>query len=305
MIGLNHLLDLGLYPVRKGTTDIMGLEVAGIVQDANGNDTDREVCALLPGGGYSEYCVAREEHCLPIPFDKNDPARFIKAAGLPETVFTVWKNLFWNGPDTLKEKRVFIHGGTSGIGTTAIEMARAFGASSITCTVGSEAKARFCKDVLGVDYVFDYTSEEWWEKAQGTDVILDMVGGDYLQKNISLLRSDGRLVIIGFLGSPISEKVNMTRVLLKGLTITGSVLRSSSDESKAKLCSEIHQHVWPRIDDTSIKLPYINNLLPLSEYKKGFELMAGPWCMGKIILCPDSLYEEQQVAFDSMRAQVR
>jgi len=276
------LQNEGLYPARPGMSDVLGLEAAGVLVDEQGNETGEEVCALLPGGGYAEYCAVERDHCLSIPFSSND--RFDKSAALPEATFTVWKNLFWNGKDTLAGKRVFIHGGSSGIGSTAIALCKSFGATFIATTAGDDKKCEFSLQ-CGADAAFNYKEQKWWDYAKKYDVVLDMVGGDYLQKNLTLLDGDGRLVIVGFLGSPISEKVNMSRVLLKSLTVTGSVLRSAPNSVKSQLCENLQNHVWPRIYDGSLQLPHVSHVFnSLDKYQKAHELMREGSHLGKIVL---------------------
>ncbi len=275
------LQNQGLYPARPGQTDILGLELSGDVMDKNW-DGPSEVCALVGGGAYAEFCPVERGLILPIPFKGKD--RLEKAACLPETVFTVWKNLFWQGPDTLKGKHVFIHGGASGIGSTGIAMAKEFGASQVTTTVGNEEKAKFVTQI-GADAVFRHDKEEWWKTAKQADVILDFIGGDYLSKNIGLLRNQGRLVLLGFLQNPVSQKVNMARVLLKSLTITGSVLRSSPIESKIQLCDEIREHVWPRIESGDLDLPFISHRFSgIEAFEEAHETMTSSAHIGKIVV---------------------
>ncbi len=296
------LQDAGLYPARPGASDVLGLEVAGEVVEASAGARARglregdAVCALVPGGGYAEYCAASATHCLPVPHfgvgagAEHAAARLARAAALPETCFTVWKNLFWAGPSTLAGKSVFVHGGAGGIGSTAIVLAKALGAAQVQATAGGEAKRRFCEDECGADRAFDYRADPaWWSKAGKADVVLDCVGGSYLEPNLGLLKDNGRLVIIGFLQGAVSH-VNMTRVLLKSLTITGSVLRSAPDRDKAQLRDALLEHIWPRLDDGSIKLPpRLDIMSGLERYKAAHETMtSSPSFCGKVVLRVDS-----------------
>ncbi|GBG29513.1 Quinone oxidoreductase [Hondaea fermentalgiana] len=267
----------GGYPVRPDQTDVLGLELAGVAEQSG-----EEVCALVGGGAYAEYCITDERLTLPIPFQGDD--RFVRAAALPETTFTVWKNLFWDGPDTLKGKSVFVQAGASGIGTTAIAMAKAFGASRVTTTARDDERCKFCTDVVGADVCYNYNTEEW-EKEEKADVILDMVGGSYLPRHLKMMQQGARLVILGFLGSPVTEKLNMTRVLLKNLTITGSVLRSAPDSEKARICEELKRHVWPRLASGEIALPHISHTFEgIDAYADAFEDMNNSKHKGKMVL---------------------
>jgi NADPH2:quinone reductase len=298
------LQDAGLYPARPGVSDVLGLEVAGEVVEASAGARARglregdAVCALVPGGGYAEYCAASASHCLPVPrfgADAGSPAaaaaaRQSRAAALPETCFTVWRNLMWAGPATMRGKSVFVHGGAGGIGSTAIALAKAFGAAEVQATAGGEAKRRFCEDECGANRAFDYRADPaWWSKAGKADVVLDCVGGSYLEPNLGLLKDNGRLVIIGFLQGAVSQ-VNMTRVLLKSLTITGSVLRSAPDSDKARLRDALLEHVWPRLDDGSLNLPPRLDVLDgLERYKAAHATMtSSPSFCGKLVLRVDS-----------------
>lgn len=275
------LQNEGAYPVRPGQTDVLGLELAGVDQDSG-----EEVCALVGGGAYADFCVTDHRMTLPVPFKGED--RFVKAAALPETTFTVWKNLFWNGPDSLKGKSVFIQSGTSGIGTTAIAMAKAFGASHVATTARDDDRCKFCVEVAGADECFNYKTEAWEEKAKA-DVILDMVGGSYLPRHLKMMNQGARLVIIGFLQSPVTEKANLSRVLLKNLTITGSVLRSAPDTEKARICEELKRHVWPRIEAGEIALPHISHTFHgLESYADAFDDMKNSRHMGKMVVTLDN-----------------
>ena len=275
----------GHYPPPPGATDLLGLEVSGTIA-ALGDGVDRwsegdRVCALTPGGGYAEYCVTPAAHCLPVPagFD------MVAAAALPETCFTVWHNVFQRG--RLKAGETFlVHGGSSGIGTTAIQLAKQFGARVIT-TAGSDEKCKAC-EALGADLAINYREKDWVEAVKafagkrGVDLILDMVGGDYVQKNLSVLAWDGRLVNIAFLKGAKVE-LNLGLFMIKRQTLTASTLRAQSDESKAKIAQELHDQVWPLIEARKIK-PLIYRTFPLAEATEAHKLMESSAHIGKIML---------------------
>lgn len=275
---------MGLYPPPPGAPDTPGLEVAGEVI-ATGPGVTRwqtgdRVCALVGGGGYAEYCLAHEGHAMPVP--KGLSA--VEAAALPETFFTVWTNVFERG--ALKAGETFlIHGGTSGIGTTAIQLAVAFGARVIA-TAGSAEKCAACEK-LGAEAINyrdkDFTAEvKSLTGGRGADVILDMVGGDYIQKNILSAAPDGRIVSIAFLNGPTAE-VNFMPVMLKRLTLTGSTLRPRSIEEKAALASALEAKVWPLIEGGRVK-PLVDSTFPLAEAAKAHALMESSSHIGKIVL---------------------
>jgi len=277
----------GNYPPPMGAPqDIPGLEVAGIVVETGDAVTEfkvgDKVCALLSGGGYAEYAVAHAGHCLPIPenFD------FVQAASLPETVFTVWHNVFQRG--RLAGGETFlVHGGSSGIGITAIQLAKAFGAKVFT-TAGSAEKCDACV-ALGADICVNYKTENFEEKlsSDGVDVILDMVAGDYIPKNIRLLKNDGRLVFINTMkGGKVDasvDDVDYGLIMKKRLIITGSTLRNRSDDFKSALASEILENVWPVMEGGQFK-PVIARTFSLDEAREAHSLMETSSHIGKIIL---------------------
>lgn len=278
---------LGLYPPPPGASPLPGLEVAGIVEAVNSSDTDikvgDEVCALVPGGGYAELCTAPVQTCLPVPKGLS----MAEAAGIPETFFTVWSNLFDRAG--LKEgETLLVHGGSSGIGTTAIQLAKAFGVQVIT-TVGSAEKAKFCEG-LGADKVINYRDEDYEEVVldycggAGVNVVLDMVGGDYIQKNINCLAPDGRHVSIAFLQGP-QVAINMMPVMLKRLTLTGSTLRPRDNGFKGAIANALREKVWPLLERGKLK-PVVHAVLPLGEANEAHRLMEASSHMGKIILEP-------------------
>lgn len=274
---------LGNYPPPAGASDIPGLEVSGTIAAVAGDVTDWQVgdacCALVPGGGYAQFCTAPAVQCLPVPagFDLQ------QAAALPETFNTVWSNVFDRGGLQAGET-ILIHGGSSGIGTTAIQLAKAFGATVFT-TAGSAEKCQACL-ALGADRAINYREEDFAEivkQAGGADVILDMVGGAYINKNINILKLDGRLVFIAFLGGPVVEKFNFQKVMLKRLTITGSTLRPRSISDKAALASALRQQVWPLLEKGSIK-PIIHQVFDLEDAVGAHRLMESSQHIGKILL---------------------
>lgn len=278
----------GRYPPPPGASDIPGLEVAGTViaagTEAAWPAVGEHVCALVTGGGYASHCVAAASACLPFPrgFDA------IAAGALPETFFTVWHNVFERG--TLKQGEAFlVHGGSSGIGTTAIQLARAFGAFVAT-TAGSDEKCAACR-ALGADLAINYRTEDFAEaiKAKapggGVDVILDMVGGAYTARNLRCLKPDGRLVNIAFLAGSKAE-LDLMPVMLKRLTLTGSTLRSRDDGFKARLAAALKDKVWPLLDAGRVR-PVIHAMLPLAEAAAAHRLMESSAHIGKIVLTPE------------------
>jgi len=278
---------LGKYPPPPGASPVPGLEVAGEVT-AVGDDVDSpsvgdRVCALITGGGYAEYAVAEAALCLPVPSSLS----IVEAAALPETFFTVWSNVFDRAG--LKEGETFlVHGGASGIGTTAIQMAKAMGATVFT-TAGSEEKCAACRD-LGADYVVNYREQDFVAEfrnvteEKGIDVILDMVLGEYMQKNISLAAEDGRIVIIAGLQGFKSE-VNFAPVMLKRLVITGSTLRARETEFKTTIARNLEKHIWPKLESGVIR-PVIYKTLPLAQAAEAHRIMEAGEHIGKILLQP-------------------
>jgi putative PIG3 family NAD(P)H quinone oxidoreductase len=279
------LQRLGAYPLPADADPLPGLEVAGeVVQLGEGASRWQpgdKVMALAHGGGYAEYCRVNERHCLPVPGSLS----FVEAAAIPETFFTVWYNVFMRARLASGET-ILCHGGSSGIGTTAIQLARAFGASSIV-TAGSDEKCRFCRD-LGADHAINYKSEDWETvvadrtAGAGVDVVLDMVAGPYMQKNLNVLGRDGRYVIIAFLQGP-SAALNMSQVLLKRLTITGSTLRPQTTDEKATIAAQVRDHVLPLLESGDIR-PIIHSTFPLADARLAHELMESSRHMGKIVL---------------------
>ncbi|WP_342640820.1 NAD(P)H-quinone oxidoreductase [Rhodoligotrophos ferricapiens] len=275
----------GHYPPPPGAPTTPGLEIAGEVVRC-GPGTARfkagdRVCALVAGGGYAEYCVAAEANCLPIP----EGLTPIEAAGLPETFFTVWTNVFQRGGLQAGEV-LLVHGGTSGIGTTAIMLGRAFGAR-VFATAGSPEKCRAC-ETLGAERGINYREDDFVEivkaatEGRGADVILDMVGGDYIARNIQAAAVDGRIVMIAFLGGP-SAKVNFMPVMVKRLNLTGSTLRPRSVEEKAVIARELETHVWPLLASGVIK-PVIDSTFPLVNAAQAHQRLEQGSHIGKVVL---------------------
>jgi NADPH2:quinone reductase len=276
---------LGLYPAPKGVTDIPGLEIAGDVAACGAGVTrwkpgDR-VTALVGGGGYAEYCVAHESHALTIPAGLS----IIQAAAVPETFFTVWHNVFERG--RLKPgETLLVHGGSSGIGTTAIQLGKAFGARVIV-TAGSAEKCAACRR-LGADVAVNYKSEDFVAVTKsatggaGANVILDMVGGDYIERNYEAAAVEGRVVQIAFQASP-RANVDFRRILLKRLWHTGSTLRSRALADKAAIARAIEQNVWPLIAAGRVG-PVMDLTFPLAEAAKAHARMESSAHIGKIVL---------------------
>ena len=276
----------GAYPPPRGESAVPGLEVSGRVAACGAGVTGLkegdEVCALLGSGGYAEYALAHAALCLPRP----KALSLVDAGGAPETYFTVYDNVFTRGRLASGE-RFLVHGGSSGIGSTAIQLAKAFGAE-VFATAGNAKKCAFCR-TLGADHAIDYRTQDFVEEVRtltakgGVDLILDMVGGDYLPKNLSILAMDGRLVQIAFLGSPVSREVDFTAMMVRRLTLTGSTMRARSVEKKALVAAALREHVWPLLDAGRVK-PIIQATFPLAEARRAHELMESPHHLGKILL---------------------
>lgn len=275
---------MGGYPAPEGAPDdIPGLEVAGIIKEV-GQDVKQwqagdKVCALVAGGGYASEVTAPAMQCLPIPKGLN----FVEAASLPETFFTVWSNVFDRG-NFQKGESFLVHGGTSGIGVTAIQMVKSMGGKVFT-TAGTQEKCDYAIK-LGADLAINYKEQDFEkylkDKKEGVDVILDMVGGDYTTKNINILNPEGRLVIINAMKNAEST-INMKKIMVKRLTITGSTLRARSPEFKGAIAENLKKYIWPKIETGEIK-PVIFKTFPLAEVSKAHELMESSEHIGKIIL---------------------
>ena len=272
----------GLYNPPAGASDLPGLEGAGIIAEVGAGVTEwavgDEVCALLPGGGYAEFAVTSASHCLPVPRGLS----LKQAACLPETYFTVYSNVFQRGALEAGEK-FLVHGGSSGIGTTAIQLAHLFGAR-VFATAGSEAKCQACKD-LGAERAINYRNEVFEDVLaayKGMNLILDMVGGSYIQRNLKALADDGRLVQIAFLQGPKVE-LNLVQMMTRRLTLTGSTLRPQSDLAKAKIAQALHNDVWPHLAVGRIA-PILDSTFPLAEARHAHAHMEASQHIGKIVL---------------------
>ena len=272
----------GSYNPPSGASDLPGLEAAGRVAAVGAGVTEwaegDAVCALLPGGGYAQYVTTPAALALPVPDGMDARA----AACLPETFFTVWGNVFRRGGLKAGE-RFLVHGGSSGIGTTAIQLARHFGAR-VFATAGSDAKCAACRD-LGAEVAINYRDEDFVSvlgTEGGAHLILDMVGGDYIKRNLKALADDGRLVQIGFLQSPVAE-INFAQIMVRRLTLTGSTLRPQSDAAKAEIADELEEKVWPVLAAGQIA-PVIDSTFPLADAAKAHALMESSTHIGKIVL---------------------
>jgi NADPH2:quinone reductase len=276
---------MGLYPPPKGAPEIPGLEIAGTVAACGANvqrwKEGDKVTALVVGGGYAEYCLAHETHALPVPAGLS----LIEAAAIPETFFTVWHNAFERGGLRAGET-LLVHGGSSGIGTAAIQLAKAFGARVVT-TAGSAEKCAACRR-LGADVAVNYKSEDFVAATKeatggaGAEVILDMVGGDYIERNYEAAAVEGRIVQIAFQGSP-NANVDFRRIMLKRLHHTGSTLRSRSIGDKAAIARAVEQKVWPLIAAGKVK-PLIDQTFPLADAAGAHARMEASTHIGKIVL---------------------
>jgi NADPH2:quinone reductase len=274
----------GLYPAPPGASDLPGLEVSGEVVEAGEGATrwavGSKVTALTNGGGYAEYCVADARQCLPIP----NGTSLVDAGGLPETSFTVWSNVFIGAQ--LKSGETFlVHGGAGGIGTTAIQLGKAFGATVIA-TDSPEDRCNVCRE-LGADRVIDYRSEDVVEvvrEAGGAHVILDIVGGANIEKNFKAATHDARIIQLAFAAGSKVE-INLMPIMLKRLTYTGSTLRTRPAAFKARIAAELEAQVWPHIEGGRIK-PIISRRFPLADASKAHALMESAAHVGKILLTP-------------------
>jgi NADPH2:quinone reductase len=275
----------GLYPPPPGASDLPGLEVAGTIvatgDNAGTHQVGDPVCALLTGGGYAEYCVAPGVQCLPVPHGMT----MIQAAALPETFFTVWSNLFMRGNLQAGES-ILIHGGASGIGTTAIQLAKTFGAR-VYATAGTDEKCTLCES-LGATRAMNYHTENFADTikettdGRGVDIILDIVGGPYLDDNLKSLQADGRLIVIALLGGGKAE-VNLGRLMMRRLTITGSTLRAREPGFKATIADELRAQVWPKITAGEIA-PVIQETFSLENAAAAHEILDAEAAMGKLVL---------------------
>ena len=276
----------GAYPPPAGASDIPGLEVAGTIAAVGSNvrqwKVDDAVCALVAGGGYATRCVVPAPQCLPVPINLD----LVSAAAIPETFFTVWTNVFERGHLRSGETALF-HGGTSGIGTTAIQLAAARGVT-VLATAGSDEKCRACED-LGAKQAINYRTADFVEAineltgGKGVDLILDMVGGSYVGRNLKALATDGRLVLIGFMSGESTAPVDFRRILTRRLTITGSTLRPRSVAEKGQIAAALRREVWPLLDRGAVK-PVIHRVFPLAAAADAHRLMESSDHIGKIVL---------------------
>jgi NADPH2:quinone reductase len=274
----------GLYPMPKGVSNIPGLEVAGIVVAVGAEVSQFQcgdaVCALTNGGGYAEYCVVDASQVLPKP----ENLSFIEAAALPETYFTVWANLFMIGQLKAHET-VLIHGGSSGIGSTALSLCKAMGIRAFA-TVGHDDKALA---LAGYGSIINYNSSDFEQlilqatQQQGVDVVLDIIGAKYLNQNLNLLKKDGRLVIIGLMGGRKAEQVDLQNIMLKRLTLTGSTMRARNPEEKQQIAKELAAHVWPLIAANSCR-PIIFQSFKFDQVQQAHQCLERNQHVGKIVL---------------------
>jgi putative PIG3 family NAD(P)H quinone oxidoreductase len=268
----------GNYPPPPGASPILGLEVAGAVTSAAPDSGWREgdrVCALVPGGGYAEYCVAPGVQCLPVPKGLSVQ----EAAGIPETFFTVWANVFQLGHLKAGE-RILIHGGTSGIGTTALQLARAFGATPFA-TAGSDEKCRVCEQ-LGAERAINYKLLDFSKELRDIDLVLDMVGGPYTPRNLQVLAARGRLVQIA-VQQGAETTVNLARIMQKRLTVTGSTMRPRPVAEKGVIAKELREQVWPLLESGAVKV-LVDRVFPLAEAAAAHRYLESGAHVGKVIL---------------------
>ncbi len=273
----------GLYPPPKGASDLLGLEVAGTIAEIGDGVSNWTVgdpiCGLTNGGGYAEFVAVNANHCLPIPAGLS----VVNAASLPETYFTIWSNIFMTAGLSADEVYL-VHGGAGGLGTTSIQLAKAFGAT-VVATDSPAERCIICTE-LGADRVIDYNNEDFVDVVRdefgSAQVILDIVGGPYIERNIKAARHDARIVQLAFaMGSKV--KINLMPVMLKRLTYTGSTLRSRPDAYKTKVAKELRDKVWPLLDDGTLK-PVVNTTLPLAQAPEAHALMERAGHAGKIVL---------------------
>jgi putative PIG3 family NAD(P)H quinone oxidoreductase len=278
----------GLYKVPSDASPIMGLEVAGEIVEAGEDVTKtkigKQVCALVPGGGYAQYVLTNQAHCFPIPKSLS----MEEAAGLCECLFTVWINVVKLGQ--LKENEIFlVHGGSSGIGMFAIQLAKKLGATVLT-TVKNQEKSDFCYS-LGADEVVQYSKQDFYKIFKSNkgkrdiDLILDMIGGDYFEKNIDLLNQEGRLVNIAFLKGN-SVKLDLSKLMMKRINLTGSTLRPRTTEFKSKIAEELREIIWPLLNTQKIRV-HVDSIFPLEKFRDAHIRMESGNHLGKIILSLD------------------
>lgn len=273
----------GLYPAPKGASDLLGLEISGEIIACGSGVTEWKsgdrVCALTNGGGYAEYCAVDARHCLPVP----DGMNLLDAASIPETYFTIWSNVFMGAG--LSAGEIFlVHGGAGGLGTTSIQLGKAIGATVIA-TDSPDARCAICRD-LGADRVIDYAAEDFVDVVRsefgGANVILDIVGGDNIARNIKASKPDARIIQLAFArGSKVD--IDLMPVMLKRLTYTGSTLRSRTPENKAEIAASLRETAWPMFADGRLK-PVVNATFPMAEAAKAHAMMESAGHTGKIML---------------------
>lgn len=288
----------GAYPPPAGATDLLGLEGSGVVvavgEDVQNVAVNEQVCALLPGGGYAEYCVTDARHCLPVP----DGFDLSRAAALPETILTVWANII-DGIARRPGQSILIHGGSSGIGVMAIQIAKNQG-MRVFVTAGSAEKCKVCEE-LGAERAINYKEEDFVEVVKaltdrrGVNIVLDMVGGDYVERNLRVLAIEGRHVSIAFLNDS-RVNLNLAPVMMRRQILTGSTLRIRSNDDKARLVDAVREKVWPQLSNGEIKL-LIHKTLPLSAAGKAHGLMEEGQHIGRIILNVHSHAEASKARF--------
>ena len=275
----------GHYPAPPGASPIPGLEISGEITACGdgvaASVIGQHVCALVTGGGYAQYCLAQADHCLPVPKGLS----LAEAAALPETLFTVWHNVFERGW-AKEEETLLVHGGTSGIGTMAIKLGKLFGLTVIV-TCGSDEKCAAAR-ALGADHAINYKTEDFVEQVKaisggkGIELVLDMVSGDYVARNLACLAEDGRHVTIAVLGG-MTAQLNMAQIMARRLTLTGSTLRARPDRFKALLCDEISRTVWPLVESGELR-PEMDCIYPLAEAAAAHARMEAGDHIGKIVL---------------------
>lgn len=279
----------GLYPMPKGVTPVPGLEVSGVIEaigsNVSGFTVGDRVCGLTNGGGYAEYCVVPVSQTLPIPAGLS----FVQAAAIPETYFTVWANLFDIGQAKAGDT-VLIHGGASGIGTTALSLCKALGIQTFA-TVGGSAKQQAISSLT--PHAINYKEQDFEQvilketQDKGVDVILDIVGASYLTKNMNVLATNGRLVIIGFMGGSVADHLDLTQLMLKRATITGSTMRSRNTQEKAVIADHLKQYVWPLLEAGQC-LPLIHQIFPFKDVGLAHAMMERDQHIGKLVLTVNS-----------------
>lgn len=285
----------GVYPPPPGASPLPGLEVAGtVVGRGDGVPSEAfpqvgaQVCALTDGGGYAEFCAVPYGQCLPIPVGTSE----LEAACLPENCYTVWHNLFQQtnvfGERMAQGKAILVHGGSSGIGYTAIQMAKHRGLT-VYATAGNAQKCNACKS-FGADAVMDYHNQDWVSKVNelgGVDMVLDMVCGEYIDLDLQVLRRGGRIAIIGSQGGPVAPNIDFRRAMRNWLTISGSTIRARSTEDKASIAAELQEHVWPMYADGSARV-VVDSAFPLGRANEAHERMESSQHIGKIVLTMES-----------------